>query len=65
MNLYYLKDKYKHYLLQLLQKNEEILDGTLGNYKGSNNTIELKGDTNNTKPYHTKPFPIPKIHDST
>ena len=34
--------------------------GTLGNYTGSEYEIELlKG----TKPYHAKPFPIPKIHE--
>ena len=60
MNLDYLKDKCKNSLLQLLQKNTEMFDGTLGNYLGSNYTIELKEDA---KPYHDKPFPIPKIQE--
>ena len=39
-----------------------MFDGTLGKYTGSNDTIELKEDA---KPYHAKPFPIPKIHEPT
>ena len=39
-----------------------MLNGTLGKYTGSNYTIELKDDT---KHYHAKPFPIPKIHELT
>ena len=31
MNLNYLKDKHKHSLLEMLQKYEELFDGTLGN----------------------------------
>ena len=46
----------------LLQKYEEMFDGTLGKYTGSNYTIELK---ENAKPYHAKPFPFPKLHKST
>ena len=36
--------------------------GTIGKYTGSNYTIKLQ---ENTKPYHTKPFPIPKAHETT
>ena len=39
-----------------------MLDRTMGNYTGSNYTIELK---QNAKLYHEKPFPIPKIHNPT
>ena len=39
-----------------------MLDGTLGKYIGSNYTLEIKEDA---KPYHAKPFPIPKIHKLT
>ena len=39
-----------------------MFDGTLGKYTGSEYTIALKEDAN---PYHTKPFPIPKIHEVT
>ena len=34
-----------------------MFDGTLGKCTGSTYTIELKEDA---KPYHVKPFPIPK-----
>ena len=37
-----------------------MFDGTLGRHKGSKYTIELNQDT---KPYHAKPFPIPKIQE--
>ena len=50
------------FLLELLQKCEKMLDGTLGKYTGSDYTIELKQDA---KSYHAKPFPIPKIHQPT
>ena len=62
MTLNYLKDKHKNYLLELLQKYEKMFDWTLGKYTGSNYTIELEEDA---KPYHAKPFPIPKIHEPT
>ena len=57
INLNYLKDKHRNSLLQLLQKYENMFDGTLGKYTGSYYTIELKEDA--------KPFPIPKIHELT
>ena len=62
MNLNYLKDKHRITLLELLQKYKNMFDGTLGKYTGSDYTIELKEDA---KPYHAKPFPIPKIHEPT
>ena len=39
-----------------------MFDGSFGKYISSNYTIELKEDA---KPYHEKPFPIPKIHKPT
>ena len=39
-----------------------MFDGVLGNYTGSKYKIELK---ENIKPYHAKPFPIPKVHEPT
>ena len=39
-----------------------MFDGTLGNYTGSEYKIEL---LEGVKLYHTKPFPIPKIHKNT
>ena len=62
MNTNYLKDKHKNSLLELLQKYENIFDGTLGKYTGSNYAIELKEDA---KPYHAKPFPIHKFQKHT
>ena len=41
---------------------QKMFDGTLGTFKESNYTIELKEDI---KPYHAKPFPIPTIHGPT
>ena len=39
-----------------------MFDGTLSNNTGADYTIELKLDT---KPYHTKPFPIRKVYKPT
>ena len=39
-----------------------MFGGTLGNDKGSEYKIEL---LEGAKPYHAKPFPIPKIHEET
>ena len=39
-----------------------MFDKTLEKYKGYDYAIELKEDA---KPYHAKPFPIPKIHEPT
>ena len=39
-----------------------MFHGTLGKYTGSDYSIELK---EHAKPYHVKPFPIPKIHELT
>ena len=49
-------------LLKLLQKYESMFDGTLGTYTGSNYKIELQ---EGVKPYHAKPFPIPRVHEKT
>ena len=47
-------------LLNLLQNFEELFDGTLGEWKTSPVTLELK---EGTKPYHVRrPFPVPKVH---
>ena len=39
-----------------------MFDCTLGNYTGSECKIEL---LEGAKPYHAKPFPMPKIHKET
>ena len=48
--------------MELLQKYEKMIDGTLWKYIGSDYTVALKEDA---KPYHAKPFPISKIHKPT
>ena len=58
----YLNKEEQKSFLKLLQKYESMFDGTLGTYKGSDYKIELK---ENIKPYHAKPFPIPKVHEGT
>lgn len=45
----------------LLHKYEHLFDGTLGVWKGSGVSFELKKDA---KPYHAKPYPIPHIHEN-
>ena len=57
MNINYSKNKHKNSLQELLQKYRGMFDGILDKYTGSDYTIELK---ENAKPYHAKPFPIPK-----
>ena len=49
-------------LFSFLKKYENMFDGTLGTYTGSEYKIELK---DGIKPYHAKPFPIPRIHEET
>ena len=57
LNLDYFKDKHINYLLQLLQKYEEMFDRTIGKYTSSNYTIELKE--------YAKIYSFPKIHQPT
>ena len=49
-------------LLKLLRKFEALFDGQLGQWKGENYDIELKPDA---RPYHARPFAIPKVHEGT
>ena len=49
-------------LHDLLSKYDGLFDGTLGNWTGAQVKLELK---EGAKPYHAKPFPIPKCHDAT
>jgi hypothetical protein len=46
-------------LLALLLKFEELFDGMLGDWKLLPVSLELK---EGAKPYHGRPYPIPKIH---
>jgi hypothetical protein len=49
-------------LLALFLKYEELFDGTLGDWKLPPVSFELK---EGAKPYHGRPYPIPKIHKVT
>ena len=60
--LKYLSEEEQLLIFKLLRKHETMFDGTLGNYTGTEYKIELQ---KGAQPYHTKPFPIPKIHEET
>jgi len=45
-----------------LKKYEHLFDGTLGVWNDEPYNIELK---EGAKPYHSRPFPVPKIHEQT
>jgi len=47
-------------LLKVLKKYEHLFDGTLGEWKGTGVSFELKADA---KPYHAKPYPIAHVHE--
>jgi hypothetical protein len=49
-------------LLDLLQKYEDLFDGSLGKWNGTEVNIELK---EGATPYHAKAYPIPKCHVET
>ena len=49
-------------LLELLTEYEELFDGTLGDWNSEPVSFELK---KGTKPYHGRPFPVPKSHKET
>ncbi len=49
-------------LLSLLHKYQHLFDGSLGIWNDKPNDIELKP---NAKPYHSRPFQVPKIHEMT
>jgi hypothetical protein len=59
-NQKHLSDDNKLLLAKLLRKYEHLFDGTLGDWKGSGVSFELRDDA---KPYHSKPYPIPHIHE--
>ena len=60
--LKYLNTDEQFLMYRLLNKHENMFDGKLGNYTGTEYKIELlKGD----QPYHANPFPILKVHEET
>jgi hypothetical protein len=46
----------------LLYQFQDLFDGNLGTWKGDPYNIKLKADAT---PYHTRAYPIPKIHEAT
>ena len=58
----HLTEDKKHQLHALLSKYEHLFDGTLGTWQKEPYNIELK---EGVKPYHSRPFPVPKIHEHT
>ena len=58
----HLNEEQKNKLLALLQKFEGLFDGSLGTWKGDPYKIDLKPEA---KPYHARPFPIPKAYEAT
>ncbi len=61
-NCVHLSRPHQNSLLALLLKYKELFDGMLGDWKLPPVTIELK---EGAKPYHGRPYPIPKIHKAT
>ena len=49
-------------LKTLLNKYKELFDGSLGHWKGQNYDVELREEG---KPYHARPYPIPKAYEQT
>jgi hypothetical protein len=49
-------------LLELLNKYEDLFDGTLGHWVGEDYNIELKPGIT---PYHDRAYPIPKAYEDT
>ena len=49
-------------LLEVLLKFEKLFDGTLGDWDTDPVHFELK---DGSKPYHGRPFPVPRIHRET
>jgi hypothetical protein len=60
-NCGHLSTSHRNSLLVLLLKFEELFDGMLGDWKLPPVSFELK----EAKPYHGRPYPIPKIHKAT
>ncbi len=55
----HLSDPDKQKLLELLQEFEELFDGTLCDWDCERVSLQLR---EGAKPYHCRPFPIPKKH---
>jgi hypothetical protein len=49
-------------LFQVLQENDKMFNGTLGVYPHKKVHIDIDP---NTKPVHSRPYPVPQIHLKT
>ena len=58
----HLNESQKEKLLQVLEKFETLFDGTLGDWNTDPVHFEFK---DGAKPYHGRPFPVPRIHRET
>jgi len=58
----YLNSEEKSQLLNLLKEYEYLFDGMLGIWNIEPLNLELK---DGVKPYHAKPFPVPKAYEET
>ena len=58
----HLNEEEKSKLLVLLQRYEDLFDGTLGHWQGPDYGIELKPGV---EPYHARPYPVPKAYEQT
>ena len=58
----YLTDDEQMQLLSLLHKYQHLFNGLLGTWNDKPYDIESKPDV---KPYHSRPFPVPKISEAT
>jgi hypothetical protein len=61
-NCKHLNPSERELLLSLLLKFEQLFDGTLGEWTLPPVSIQLK---EGVKPFHGRPYPIPKIHKAT
>ncbi len=61
-NCMHLSTSHSNLLIALLLNFEELFDGMVGDWKLPPVSFELK---EGAKPYHGRPYPIPKIHKAT
>jgi hypothetical protein len=57
-----LNEQEQKQLLSMLNQYKSLFDGTLGHWKNEKYDIHLKQDA---KPYHARPYPVPKAYEAT
>ena len=57
----HLSEEQRKGLRKLLEKYKSLFDGSLGSWKTEPIELELKDP--NAKPYHARPYPVPKINE--